>query len=100
MPALLDRRPDAVFCDDDRLALGVLRALTDAGLRVPQDVAVIGAGDSEEGRYSHPALTTVAADPADVARQALTLVEARLTSPDAPPTHVVVPHRVVPRESA
>jgi DNA-binding LacI/PurR family transcriptional regulator len=96
---LLEHRPDAIFCDDDRLALGVIRALTDIGLHVPDDVAVVGVGDSDEGRYSRPSLTTVAADPAYVARQALDLIEARLAGPSAQPAHVVVPHTVLPRES-
>ncbi|GIM89574.1 LacI family transcriptional regulator [Paractinoplanes toevensis] len=97
--ALLEHRPDAIFCDDDRLALGVIRAVTDAGLRVPDDVAVVGVGDSDEGRYARPSLTTVAADPADIARQALDLTEARLARPSAEPARVVVPHVVLPRES-
>jgi DNA-binding LacI/PurR family transcriptional regulator len=97
--ALLEHDPDAITCDDDRLALGVLRAIMDAGLRVPDDVAVVGVGDSDEGRYSRPSLTTVAADPANVARHALDLTEARLACPSAEPARVVIPHVVIPRES-
>jgi DNA-binding LacI/PurR family transcriptional regulator len=94
-----DRHPDAVLCGTDRLAASVLRAAADAGLRVPDDLAVIGTGDTEEGRYSRPTLTTVATDPALIAHTALDLVIRRLDRPGAGPTRIVVPHVVLPRES-
>lgn len=54
--------PDAVFCYNDLLALGAIRALIRAGRRIPEDVAVVGLDDIEEGQYSTPSLTTVAPD--------------------------------------
>ncbi len=95
-----EERPDAIFCFTDRLAVGAIRAVVDAGLRVPQDVAVIGLGDSTEGRCARPAPTTVAADPAVVAQQALELVVRRLDGTATAPTRIVVPHVVLARESA
>ncbi len=65
---------DAVFAFNDLLALGAMHALAEAGLRVPQDVAVIGFDDIEEGRYSAPPLTTVAPDKAAIGRLALDLL--------------------------
>ena len=62
---------DAVFCVTDELAIGLMRALHDAGLRVPQDVAVAGFDDIEEGRYSTPRLTTVSPDKRQIAERAL-----------------------------
>lgn len=50
---------DAVFACDDRSAVGVISALTRAGLRVPEDVAVVGFDDAEISRYLSPPLTTV-----------------------------------------
>ncbi|MEU4478913.1 LacI family DNA-binding transcriptional regulator [Micromonospora sp. NPDC023966] len=94
-----EQRPDAILCYSDRLAIGALRAAADAGLRVPADVAVMGIGDSEEGRYSRPMLTSVSADPAFLAREAVALVTARLDRPDAAPARITVPHAVLPRES-
>ncbi|HYJ74675.1 MAG TPA: LacI family DNA-binding transcriptional regulator [Kineosporiaceae bacterium] len=99
---LLDRVPDvdAVVCFNDLLALGVLRALADAGVRVPDDVAVVGVDDVEDGRFSRPSLTTVALDKAEIARTAVELLAARLEGArDAPPRAVVAGHRLVVRES-
>jgi DNA-binding LacI/PurR family transcriptional regulator len=93
-------RPDAVLCFNDTLALGAIRALHDAGLRVPADVAVAGFDDIEDGRYFIPTLTTVAPDKADLARVAVDLLAARVSGADrAPPREETVPHRLIVRES-
>lgn len=94
-------RPDAVLCFNDTLALGAIRALHDAGLRVPADVAVAGFDDIEDGRYFIPTLTTVAPDKADLARVAVDLLAARIAGGDepAPPREETVPHRLIVRES-
>lgn len=94
-----EQRPDALLCYSDLLAIGALRAAVDAGLRVPQDVAVIGIGDTEEGRYARPTLSTVSADTAFIAREAVARLIARIAGREAGPATVVAPHTVVPRES-
>ncbi|MEH0934146.1 LacI family DNA-binding transcriptional regulator [Micromonospora psammae] len=98
---LLDhrRRPDALFCFSDLLAIGAMRAVFDAGLSVPDDLAVIGVGDLEEGRYSRPALSTVSADTAFIAREAIDRIVARISHPDAAVVQVTAPHAVLARES-
>ena len=62
---------DALFCGTDGIALGATRALHDAGLRAPEDVAVAGFDDIVEGRYANPRLSTVAPDKRQIARRAL-----------------------------
>lgn len=61
MRALLDSRPrpTAVFSANDRMALGATRAIHEAGLRVPQDISIIGLDDIETSAYQIPSLTTV-----------------------------------------
>jgi DNA-binding LacI/PurR family transcriptional regulator len=54
-----DQRPDAIFVADDPMAIGALQALADHGVRVPDDVAVVGYGDSAAGQFTRPALSTV-----------------------------------------
>jgi LacI family repressor for deo operon, udp, cdd, tsx, nupC, and nupG len=65
---------DAVFCCTDQRAVGVLHALAGAGVRVPDDVAVIGIEDSDEGRYTRPMLTSVTIGKAQAAREAVDLL--------------------------
>lgn len=88
MHRLLDlaEPPDAVFCFNDLLALGALRALHDRGLRVPDDVAVVGWDDIEDGRFSTPTLTTIRPDKQQIAALAVDLLAERLGSahPSAP----------------
>ena len=91
--------PDAVFCYNDLLALGAMRALTRAGRRIPDDVAVIGIDDIEEGQYSTPSLTTVAPDKAEIARRAVDILLQSINGPAATPSEIVVPHRLIVRES-
>lgn len=93
-------RPDAVFCFNDTLALGALRALHEAGLRVPEDVAVAGFDDIEDGRFSIPTLTTIAPDKERIARLAVELLADRLSGDrDAPPRELTAPYVLTPRES-
>lgn len=77
--------PDAVFCYSDLLAMGALRAALDSGLRVPDDVAIIGIDDIEEGRYSRPSLSTVSLDTAFIAREAVARIAARINDPATTP---------------
>src|SRR5690606_32197045 len=65
---------DAVFCVTDEVAIGVMRAVHDAGLRIPDDISVAGFDDIPEGRYATPRLTTVAPDKAEIARRAVAAV--------------------------
>ncbi len=53
------RQTSALFCMNDLMALGAIRALQDAGVSIPGDIAVVGYDDSEFGRYARPQLTTV-----------------------------------------
>ena len=104
MAALLDRprRPDAVFCFNDLLALGAVRTLLSRGIRVPDEVAVIGFDDIEDGRFSTPTLSTVAPDTARIAQLAVDLLAERLGDDPAaagPPREIKVEHRLVVRES-
>ncbi len=102
-------RPDALLCLNDQLALGAIRALHEHGIKVPEDVAVIGFDDVEGGRFSIPTLSTVAPDKAAVAQVAVQLLQHRIeeaTEPDGAaepavqtPQDRIVAHRLVLRES-
>ena len=94
--------PDAVFCFNDLLALGAMRALHERGLRVPDDVAVVGFDDIEDGRYSTPTLTTVAPDKERIAEHAVQLLAEQLEDGGRGahgPREVIAPFDLAVRES-
>ncbi len=91
--------PDGVVCFNDLLALGLLRALADAGVRVPDDIAVIGIDDVDDGRYARPSLSTVALDKQGIAEAAVELLAARIDGDDSPARTVLAAHHLVIRES-
>lgn len=95
----LDVRPDAIFCFSDLLAIGAMRAVFDAGLRVPEDVAVIGIDDVEEGRFARPSLSTISLDTPFIARESVRRIIERIENPEVPATEIVAPHKLVIRES-
>ncbi|GII04991.1 LacI family transcriptional regulator [Planobispora takensis] len=101
MTALLEReRPDAVFCFNDLLALGAMRAILSSGLRVPGDIALAGLDDIEDGRYSTPTLTTVAPDKNELARIAVDLLKRRIDGRAGyAPQEVRAGYRLMVRES-
>ncbi|HCA22356.1 MAG TPA: transcriptional regulator [Lachnospiraceae bacterium] len=66
----------AVFAASDAIAYGVLRAIREHGLRVPEDISVIGINDSEMSRFSEPALTTMHAPAYEMGQHAANLVNA------------------------
>ncbi|MFJ5956672.1 LacI family DNA-binding transcriptional regulator [Paenarthrobacter sp. NPDC092416] len=66
--------PTAIFASSDLQALGLLRALHEARVRIPEDIAVIGFDGSEEGEFSWPPLSTVAQPVRDMARSALDII--------------------------
>jgi DNA-binding LacI/PurR family transcriptional regulator len=67
--------PSAVFAANDQMALGVLRALAEAGLEVPDDVSVAGFDDVPDSAYFTPPLTTVRQDFAAIAAQCVAVLE-------------------------
>jgi DNA-binding LacI/PurR family transcriptional regulator len=95
----LPEPPDAIFCYNDLLALGALRALNRAGVRVPDDVAVIGIDDIEEGQYSTPTLTTIAPDKTQIARLAVDYLIDTIQGTASSPAEMLAEHRLVVRES-
>ncbi|HKN51397.1 MAG TPA: LacI family DNA-binding transcriptional regulator [Amycolatopsis sp.] len=96
----LPSRPDAVFCFNDLLAIGALRSVAEQGLRVPEDVAIVGFDNNEESAFSLPALTTIAPDKAALAEAAIDLVHRRITGDrTSPPQDVQTPFSLEIRES-
>lgn len=94
-----DERPDGIFCFSDELAGGVLRGCFEQGVRVPQDVRVVGFDDIEQSRFCTPGLTTIRPDKPEIARLALDLLTQRVRGSQATPRDARVGHRLIVRES-
>ena len=98
---LVDKVPfDAVFALNDWLAIGALHALHEARITVPDEVAIVGFDDLEAGRFLEPELTTIAPDKNQIALQAVTQLTARLSKVDAPPQEILIPYRLIVRQSS
>lgn len=91
--------PDAVFCYADPMALGAIRAIRDAGLQVPDDIAVVGIDDIDDGAFAVPSLTTIAPDKRFIATRAVERLVARIADPELAAEEIIAPHRLVVRES-
>ena len=97
---LLDRGAafDAVFAASDLIAIGAMRALAEAGLQVPRDVAVVGFDDLPTARSASPALTTVSQD---TSRAGALLVETLMKRvQDQPADSFMLPAKLVVRRSS
>ncbi|PPK97730.1 DNA-binding LacI/PurR family transcriptional regulator [Kineococcus xinjiangensis] len=91
---------DAVFAFNDTLALGAIHALRSAGREVPDDVAVMGFDNSDEGMYSIPGLTTIDPGRRRIAESAVDVLLNRIENRGSAARHVEVGFSVVVRESA
>ena len=91
--ALLERRPDvdAIFAANDVMALGALRELGRRGVRVPEDVAIVGFDGSPAAAASTPVLTTVHQPLAELGATAVDVLARRIDDPAAEPRSIVLP---------
>jgi LacI family transcriptional regulator len=95
----MDPRPTAIFCLNDLMALGALRAAAEAGCSVPQDLAVVGYDDLELAHFTNPPLTTIAQPKKEVGAQAISLLVDRISRKSRPPSRLVLPPELIVRRS-
>lgn len=95
----LPNRPTALLAINDLLAVGALRAISDLGLKVPQDISLFGYDDIPLAQYLVPRLSTASKDGTKTGREAVRLLLARLQQPDQPRQDIRLPARVLLRES-
>jgi len=92
-------RVDGLFCFNDVLALAAIRAITDHGLRVPDDIAVVGWDDINEAAYSTPSLTSISPDKPAIATMAVDGLMARVAGEAVGASEITCEYRLVVRES-
>jgi DNA-binding LacI/PurR family transcriptional regulator len=91
--------PTALFCHNDVMAFGAFRGLRDAGLRVPEDISLIGYDDAWAARYMEPPLTTIVFPYQEIVDTALGFLLKRIAGKAQGPQRKVVEATLVERES-
>lgn len=89
----------AVLASNDESAMGAMQALREAGLRIPQDVAIIGFDDRPENVVQQPALSSVHVSLFELGYRAVEMLLKQIEGHPAPSKPVLIPVRLVPRES-
>ncbi len=89
----------AVFCSNDEMAIGAIRAAKMKCLHVPDDLSIVGFDDIRFAQYSDPPLTTIAQPKHELGREAMSMLLEILTDTDVPPRKRVLPTQLVVRGS-
>jgi DNA-binding LacI/PurR family transcriptional regulator len=95
----VDPEVTAVFAANDQMALGVFRALHEAGRRIPDDISIVGFDDIPEAEYFSPPLTTVRQNFNEMGRRSLLLLLERIESGERHPVREIVAPELVVRAS-
>jgi len=101
MKRLLEKAPHitALFSQNDRMAIGAMRALREAGRRIPDDVAIVGYDDIPAAAYSHPPLTTIRQPMQQVGKVATRMLIELIDDPDAEREEILLKTELVHRNS-
>jgi len=99
--AFLESKPNvtAIFATNDPLASGVMRAIRELGLRIPDDISVIGFDDVDWAMHTSPALTTIRVFKEEMGRLAVQRLMSIINEPETPPVKLVMPTELIVRES-
>jgi len=101
MKALLEKKVQftAVFAQNDRIARGAISALHEAGLRVPEDVSVIGYDDIPEAEFSDPPLTTIRQPMEEIGQAATRVLVQMIEDLEATPKQALFDTELIVRSS-
>jgi|SRR5690625_10658 len=95
----LEQKPTAIFASTDEVALGVIHAIQDAGLSVPENIEVIGFDNTRLATMVRPTLTTVVQPMYDIGAVAMRLLTKYMNKEDVEDSNVILPHRIIERNS-
>lgn len=97
----MDLTPDAIFAVNDQVAIGAMRVVKDKGLRIPQEIGLVGFDNSPISTYTFPSLTTVSRPGRKIGMEASRLFLRQLNgSEDFIPESIVLPSELIIRESS
>lgn len=95
----LQQTPSAIFATNDIMAIGVLRALNQCGIKVPEDVALIGYDGINLTSFTNPTLSTIAQPKKEIAQNAIRLLIERIGNNSLEPRNVILQPELIIRES-
>jgi LacI family transcriptional regulator len=95
----LPEQPTAIFASNDVMAFGVMEAVRDRGLRIPEDISIIGFDNIPQAVQVSPQLTTVQQPLAEMGREAARQLLELIQEPDRPYAHVELPTQLMVRAS-
>lgn len=90
---------DAVFCGSDEIAMGVINGLRDKGIKVPEDVSVMGFNDIYEASIFYPKITTVAQPLYDMGSVSMRILVKKLRNEPSDQEHFVLPYQIIERDT-
>lgn len=91
--------PDAIFCEDDYIAIRLLKACLQANIKVPKEIAIMGFDDIYEAQLLSPELSTVHVDTRQIATQALTQLQGKVCNTTWSPQKSLIATKIVKRDS-
>lgn len=97
--AIIDNHVTAVFAINDEMAIGVMRGLADRGLKIPDDISVVGYDNIDFSQYMIPSLTTIAQPMEAIGQTALKLIINKINNNDATAKRIELPNELIIRES-
>lgn len=83
------RIPDVIFCSNDTVAVGVVRAVWDRGLRVPEDVAIVGIDNTMLANATYPPLSSIDTHPEEIGKLAVKLLLSVKAGKEVPPENPI-----------
>ncbi len=95
----LNPRPTAIFASNDQMAVGAIKAAQDMGLRVPEDLAIVGFDDIDMASICEPELTTIAQPKHVIGEQAMELLYQQMMNIPLSKPHIILDGKLIIRES-
>ncbi|BBG60637.1 sugar-binding domain protein [Providencia rustigianii DSM 4541] len=95
----LPNPPEAIFAGNDAMAVGAYQAIFQKGMKVPEDISIIGYDDIDLSSYMIPPLTTVHQPKDELGQQAVNKLIHRMDNPDAEPSVLVLTPKLIERQS-
>ena len=93
------KRPTALFCANDAVAIGAIKAINEKGIKIPDEIAIVGLDDIEMASYVTPPLTTIHVPKEELGRFAVKILIDRIEGGHTMPVRIDIPYHLVIRES-